>query len=151
MLGIWMWADSLLTCGADKAFDDCKQIGVTDVFFLTKGLSGLCAFRTRRAPAMYEGRDLLGEAVKAAHERDIRLHAWFTSAQDKRYCAEHPDCGLYHLAKGRSDTIVSIADESYARFTYDIISDVLAAYPVDGVHLDYVRYNHLLYGWRGPI
>ncbi|MBR6008394.1 MAG: family 10 glycosylhydrolase [Clostridia bacterium] len=147
MLGIWMWADTLTARGADKVFDDCMLIGVTDVFFLTKGLSGNCAFRTDLAPAMLEGRDLLDEALGAAHKRGIRLHAWFTSAQDKRYCSEHPECGLYHLTKGRSESIVSITDESYARFTHDIVSDVLAAYPVDGVHLDYIRYNHLLYGW----
>lgn len=147
MLGIWMWADSLIKRGADSVFDDCLQIGVTDVFFLTKGLSGKCAFETRLAPPMHEGRDLLDEAVRAAHASGMRLHAWFTSAQDKRYCAEHPEKGLCHLTKGPSDSIISIADPEYARFTHDVISDALSRYAVDGVHLDYLRYNHLLYGW----
>ena len=147
MLGIWMWADSLAARGTDRVFDDCWQMGVTDVFFLTKGLSGLCAFNTRLAPPMHEGRDLLDEAVGAAHKRGMRLHAWFTSAQDKRWVTEHPEKGLYHLTKGPSDHIVSIADPEYAEFIHDIVSDVLAGYQVDGVHLDYLRYNHLLYGW----
>ena len=25
--------------------------------------------------------------------------------------------------------------------------DVCARYPIDGLHLDYIRYNHMLYGW----
>ncbi|MCR4577521.1 MAG: hypothetical protein K5784_06405, partial [Clostridiales bacterium] len=90
MPGLWMWADSLKASGADKAFDDCALIGATDVYFLTKGLSGRCAFRSEEAPAMDEGRDLLEEAVRAAHARGMRLHAWFTSAQDASYCAAHP-------------------------------------------------------------
>lgn len=147
MLGIWMWADSVAARGADRVFDDCGMIGVTDVFFLTKGLSGRCAFNTRLAPAMAEGRDLLSEAVKAAHERGMRLHAWFTSAQDKHWCAEHPEKGLYHLTKGRSDSVVSITEPEYARFTHDVVAEMLERYDVDGVHLDYLRYNHLLYGW----
>ena len=147
MLGIWMWADSVAACGADRVFDDCALIGVTDVFFLTKGLSGRCAFDTRLAPAMAEGRDLLSEAVKAAHARGMRLHTWFTSAQDKHWCAEHPENGLYHLTQGRSDRVVSITEPEYARFMHDVVADMLKMYDVDGVHLDYIRYNHLLYGW----
>ena len=147
MLGIWMWADSLIGAGADAVFDHCAQIDVTDVFFLSKGLSGRCAFPTPLAPPMHAGRDLLSEAISAAHGRGIRLHAWFTSAQDAAYCAEHPDSGLVHFTKGPSNTIVSIADRAYVRYIHAIIGDLLERYPVDGLHLDYIRYNHLLYGW----
>ncbi len=147
MLGIWMWAESLFGAGANVVFDRCAQIGVTDAFFLSKGLSGRCAFPTSFAPPMHDGRDLLSEAISAAHGRGIRLHAWFTSAQDAAYCAEHPDSGLVHFTKGPSNTIVSIADRAYARHLHAIVGDLLERYPVDGLHLDYIRYNHLLYGW----
>ena len=147
MLGLWMWPNALIERGADHVFDDCALIGATDVFFLTKGLSGRCAFLTDSAPGMTEGRDLLTEAITAAHARGIRLHTWFTSAQDESYCAAHPDSGLVHLTKGPSDRIISIADVPYARYMRALIEDMLSRYPVDGMHLDYVRYNHLLYGW----
>ena len=147
MLGLWMWPNSLTGSSAERAFDICSRIGVTDVFFLTKGLSGKCAFKTALAQPAAEGRDLLAEAVKAAHARGIRLHAWFTSAQDESYCAAHPDSGVHHFSKGTSKTVVSIADPAYARYVRTIIRDMLERYQIDGVHLDYVRYNHLLYGW----
>ena len=147
MLGIWMWADSVLAAGADKVFDDCKLIGVTDVFYLTKGLSGRCAFPSEIAPCMEKGRDLLKEAIVAAHRRNIRLHAWFTSAQDASYCAEHPASGLFHFRSGHSDKTVSIADDTYCMYLLKLLGEMLHNYDVDGVHLDYLRYNHLLYGW----
>ena len=147
MLGIWMWPNELIKFGADSVFEDCRRIGVTDVFFLTKGLSGRCAFTTVLAPSMLEGRDLLAEAVSAAHARGIRLHAWFTSAQDENYCALHTDSALVHYSKGPSSKTVSIANTSYIHYLCTLINDMLQHEPVDGLHLDYLRYNHLLYGW----
>ena len=147
MQGIWMWADSLLEPGADRVFDDCALIGTTDVFFLTKGLSGRCAFPSRMAPHAAGGRDLMTEAANAAHARGMRLHAWFTSAQDESYCRAHPESAAFHLKKGASDKVVRISDERYAAYLRALIAETLSFCPVDGVHLDYIRYNHLLYGW----
>ena len=149
MFGVWMWPESLRLRGGDQVFDDCRRAGITDVFFLTKGLAGTTAHATPLAPSMTEGRDLLREALDAAHVRGIRLHAWFTSASDAHYCAEHPAAGLCHLKKGPSEKIVSIADAEYAHYLETVLADLLRRYDVDGVHLDYIRYNHLLYGW-GP-
>ena len=147
MMGVWMWPESLRRRGAEAVFEACREAGVTDVFFLTKGLSGGTAFLTPLAPPMLAGRDLLREALDAAHRRDIRLHAWFTSASDERYKEEHPESGLCHYRKGRNRGIVSISDEPYTRFMQGVLADMLRRYEVDGVHLDYIRYNHLIYGW----
>ena len=147
MLGVWMWPESLRRRGTEAVFEACRRMGVTDVYFLTKGLSGTTAFLTPLAPPMMDGRDLLREALDAAHGRGIRLHAWFTSASDERYKEEHPESGLCHYTKGRNRGIVSISDAAYARFMQDVLADMLRRYEVDGVHLDYIRYNHLIYGW----
>ncbi|MBQ4193239.1 MAG: family 10 glycosylhydrolase [Clostridia bacterium] len=147
MLGVWMWPESVRLRGAGPVFEDCRRAGITDVFFLTKGLSGTTAWPSLLAPPMDEERDLLGEALGAAHERGIRLHAWFTSASDAHYCREHPEAALCHFTKGPGQEVVSIADADYRRFMEELLADLLARYPLDGVHLDYIRYNHLLYGW----
>ena len=147
MLGVWMWPESLRLRGAEAVFDACRRAGVTDVFFLTKGLAGTTAFLTPLAPPMSPGRDLLREALDAAHRRGLRLHAWVTSASDARYKAEHPESGLCHYARGRDRDIVSIAHEPYIRFMQGLLADLVRRFEVDGVHLDYIRYNHLLYGW----
>ena len=147
MMGVWMWPESIRRRGAEVVFETCRRAGVTDVFFLTKGLTGTTAFLTPLAPPMADGRDLLREALDAAHRRDMRLHAWFTSASDARYKEEHPESGLYHYKNGRDRGIVSISCQPYARFMQAVLADMTRRYEVDGVHLDYIRYNHLIYGW----
>ena len=69
MMCVWMWPESLRRRGAEAVFEACRQAGVTDVFFLTKGLSGQTAFLTPLAPPMQAERDLLCEALDAAHRR----------------------------------------------------------------------------------
>ena len=149
MLGIWMWPESLLRESAETVADRLSRHGVTDIFFLTKGLSGKTAFPSRLCPIQAEGRDLLGELIAAAHKRNMRVHAWFTSASDAAYKEKHPESGLFHLYRGRDRGIVSVADGPYMDFMADVIGEMLAGWDVDGVHLDYIRYNHLLYGWSG--
>jgi uncharacterized lipoprotein YddW (UPF0748 family) len=149
VFGVWMWIDSVGAFGAPKVFDICASIGVTDVFLLTKGLSGKAAFlRSDKAMAFVDPqRDLLEEALDAAHQRGIRLHAWFTSASDALYKATYPKSGLYHLRNGRDRDIVSITDARYTDYMRGVIGDLCRNYDIDGLHLDYIRYNHLLYGW----
>ena len=147
MLGVWMWPESIRRRGAGSVFEACRRAGVTDVYFLTKGLSGTAAFLTPLTPPMDPGRDLLKEALDAAHRRGIRLHAWFTSASDRQFRKDHPASALMHYTKGPSDDVVSIADPEYLSYMRSVLSDLTARYDVDGVHLDYIRYNHLIYGW----
>ena len=147
MFGVWMWPESLLSQGADAALARCARAGVTDVFLLCKGLSGKSAFLSPLTQPIEPGRDLLGEALCGAHDRGMRIHAWFTSASDALYRRAHPESGLYHIFKGRYRDIVSITDQGYTDYMRAVIADMAKRYPVDGVHLDYIRYNHLCYGW----
>ena len=62
MLGVWMWPESIERRGADAVFGACRRAGVTDVFFLTKGLSGVPVFPS----CVSAGRDLLREALENA-------------------------------------------------------------------------------------
>ena len=144
--GVWMWPESVLS-GGEKAFGVCAANGVTDVYFLTKGLSGRSAFLSPLTPPSEEGRDILSEALALAHKRGMRLHAWFTSASDAAYKAAHPESGLYHIVRGRDRDAVSMTDEAYIEYMRAIMTDLLARYDVDGIHLDYVRFNHLTSGW----
>lgn len=147
ILGMWMWCDSIAQHGAEKVFSYCKEAGVTDVYLLVKGMRGTTAFHSPLTQPSLADRDLLREALDAAHKRDIKIHAWFTSASDSLYQAAHPERGLYHFINGMGREIVSIANEEYLHFMENVVSDMVRCYDVDGVHLDYIRYNHLIYGW----
>ena len=145
IFGVWMWPKSVRVDGAEAVVSRCKRAGVTDIYFLTKGMAGTVSYRSAIAPMDCE-RDLLGELLEAAHACGIRVHAWFTSASDAAYKDKHPESGRYHYTKGRNQGLISLADEGYIAYMADVTREV-CRYPVDGLHLDYIRYNHLVYGW----
>jgi hypothetical protein len=82
ILGVWMWPGSVREGGAKAAAARCKRTGVTEIYFLTKGMSGKATFSNHIAPVDC-GRDLLGELLDIAHQHGIRVHAWYTSANDE--------------------------------------------------------------------
>ena len=146
IFGVWMWPKSVRECGAEAVISRCRRMGVTDIYFLTKGLSGTASCRSDIVPMDCE-RDLLGELLEEAHKAGIRVHAWFTSASDIVYKEKHPESGRYHYIKGRDQGLISLADEAYITYMADFTRELCQAYPIDGLHLDYIRYNHNANGW----
>ena len=146
VLGVWMWPDSLKKSGAENAMARCARMGVTDVFFLTKGLAGTVAYASEIAPCE-PGTDLLRDLLNYAHRRGIRVHAWLTSASDERYKAMHPESGRCHLTRGRDKGLISLRDAGYLDYMQRVVRELCGRYAIDGLHLDYIRYNHLMYGW----
>ena len=50
IFGVWMWPQSVREYGAETVVSRCVRMGVTDIFFLTKGLSGMVSCRSAIAP-----------------------------------------------------------------------------------------------------
>ena len=146
IFGVWMWPQSVRRCGAQSVVSRCVRMGVTDIFFLTKGLAGTASCLSQTVPGCAE-RDLLGELLDAAHKAGVRVHAWLTSASDEYYKALHPQSGRCHFTRGRDKGLISLADEGYLRYMERFVRELCRGYDLDGLHLDYIRYNHLLYGW----
>ncbi|MBQ2957374.1 MAG: family 10 glycosylhydrolase [Clostridia bacterium] len=146
ILGMWMWPGNIAAYGADKIVSYCAAAGVTDLYFLNKGLAGTTASFGSFAPRGYD-RDLLRELTDAAHRRNIRVHAWFTSASDGHYKKLHPESGRCHYKRGKDRELISLADEDYMAYMERVVAETARLYDIDGLHLDYIRYNHLLYGW----
>ncbi len=144
--GIWMWPNNVYKFGARKIIACLKSAGFTDIYFLTKGLSGRTSFIGKNAPAAFE-RDILKEVLNAAHQLNIRVHAWFTSASDEYYKSIHPESGRAHFTRGKDRELISFKDQAYRDYLKNIVNEVIDNYSVDGIHLDYIRYNHMLYGW----
>ena len=146
MLGVWMWSRSIRLRGAENVIAHCADAGVTDIYFLVKGLLGRAAYCSSLVPMEGEG-DLLAEALEAAHKRGIRLHAWYTTACDAQYVTAHPESGRFHCRKGPDNQMVSLTDAGYRQYMEDVVTEICRNYPIDGLHLDYIRYNHITYGW----
>lgn len=146
VFGVWMWPQSIIDHGAQWVAQRCALIGVTDIFFLTKGLAGTASYRSTFAPPC-SPRDLLAELIEAAHASGIRVHAWLTSASDEHYKQAFPQSGRCHYTRGKDKGLISLADEGYLSYMESIVRELCLGYAIDGLHLDYIRYNHLLYGW----
>ncbi|MBR5445555.1 MAG: family 10 glycosylhydrolase [Clostridia bacterium] len=146
VVGVWMWSRSIRLRGAEDVMSHCAAAGVTDVYFLVKGLLGLGAYRSQLVPADEE-RDLLAEALEAAGKWNIRLHAWFTTCCDEQYVSAHPESGRWHIRKGPDNQMVSLSDAGYQTYMEDVVREICRNYPLDGIHLDYIRYNHITSGW----
>ena len=146
ILGVWMWPQSVRLHGARTVVSHCAQAGVTDICFLTKGLAGTASCHSALVPHDGE-RDLLGELLEAAHGACMRVHAWLTSASDEHYKELHPQSGRCHYVRGRDKGLISLADEGYLHYMERFVQEMCGRYEIDGLHLDYIRYNHLLYGW----
>lgn len=146
IIGMWMWPYRVNLFGAKAVVSLCARAKVTDIYFLTKGLNGSTAFHGEDAPHDSE-RDLLQELIEAAHEKNIKVHAWFTSASDSNYKKLYPESGRCHYANGKDCGLISLADEGYINYMKKITTDLCTRYDIDGIHLDYIRYNHMVYGW----
>ncbi|MBQ8407849.1 MAG: family 10 glycosylhydrolase [Clostridia bacterium] len=151
IIGEWMWGSTIASLGDDGAeivMTRCAEMGITDVYLLVKGTGGKLGYlNTQYKDALSRtNRDVLQEAIDAAHPLGIRVHAWICNVQDSYYKAQHNEAGLYHYIRGYDNDYICLYDEGYQEYMMNIAAE-LAAYDIDGLHFDYVRYNHLANGW----
>ncbi|MEV5875949.1 family 10 glycosylhydrolase [Streptomyces sp. NPDC052101] len=99
------------------------------------------------------GWDPLGTAVKEAHARGLRLHAWFNPYR----VATHTDLGRLaasHPARKHRDWVVPYGGKLYYNpglpevraFVQRAMLDAVAKYPVDAVHFDDYFYPYPVAG-----
>ena len=81
IVGEWIWGETVAELGAEEVVARCKANGVTDIYLLTKGTGGMLGYnKTQYVENITRTeRDVLQEAVEAAHAEGIRLHAWLVS------------------------------------------------------------------------
>lgn len=165
--GIWInrW-DYRTPADVKRAIEEVASLGVTDVFWQVRGQAdafyrselepwGRELFRDLPANATDPGFDPLELAVREAHARGLRLHAWFNvmpmwkgkePPTDSRHMFHtHPLWRLYD-AKGVPQALNDhyiIVNPIYPEVQDHIVRvarDIMTRYSVDGLHLDYVRF-----------
>lgn len=151
IVGEWMWSSTIANMGENGAeimMQRCAETGITDVYLLVKGTSGTLSYlKTKYTDNLArKNRDVLQEAIDAAHKRGIRVHAWICNMEDSAYKASHPDAGMWHYIRERDNDKINLYDEGYRKYMTTVAAE-LAEYDIDGLHLDYIRYNHLANGW----
>ena len=151
IVGEWMWSSTVADLGENGAeimLSRCAETGITDVYLLVKGTGGTLGYlKTKYTENLSrKNRDVLQEVIDAAHKRGIRVHAWICNMEDSAYKEAHPEAGMWHYIRARDNNKINLYDEGYREYMTTVAAE-LAAYDIDGLHFDYIRYNHLANGW----
>jgi uncharacterized lipoprotein YddW (UPF0748 family) len=100
------------------------------------------------AGSSYPGFDPLEYAVEEAHKRGLELHAWFntfsvSSTAPGTIADKHPDwiCRDRNGNPMTSYRAASPGLKAVRDYTVDVAMEIVRNYDVDGLHLDYVRWN----------
>ena len=142
-----------------RVMDNCKVAGFNTVLFQVRG-NGTAFYRSRIEPWADElggrdpGFDPLAIAIEEAHRRGLSLHAWVNvipgwrgdtppTNPRQRYNA-HADW-FWRDAAGRRQPLgwyVSLNPcyPKVRRYLTAVMQEIVANYPVDGLHLDYIRF-----------
>ena len=137
----------------------CRQAGFNTVLFQVRGTATV-HYRSAIEPMAYEYRspptfDPLEVACREAHRRGLALHAWVnmmpawhgpTPPTDPRHVYNtHPEWFWYDQAGRRQplgNCYVSLNPclPEVRAYIVSILEEIVRKYPVDGLHLDYVRF-----------
>ena len=114
--------------------------------------SGLVFYASQIAPRApgYQVFDALGETIRAAHLRGIKVRAWMPQFHDQMAAAAHPAWQMRALQEGRVRPYtgrdhkefflnpLNLAASDYQR---SLIEEIARAYDVDGIVIDWVRFD----------
>ncbi len=126
-----------------ETLDGYVRAGIDTVIMLVKGTDGYAYFNTRagvRHPA-YDW-DFLEVFLKEAAARKITVHPWFCVFHESALPGEvrrHPEW-LIRGPRGEMVGVVNPALPEVRRYELELIMEVARNYPVDWVHLDYIRF-----------
>ncbi len=137
----------------DQIMDNHVAANMNAVFFQVRQ-SGTSYYSSSYEPwgyyAGYEypGFDPLQYAVNSAHSRGLELHAWFnvfqaSSMHEGAPSHEHPEwvCRDRDGNPMTSSKSLSPGLEQVRQYTINVAMEIVHNYDIDGLHLDYVRWN----------
>lgn len=144
--GIWMHGASLPSNYQDNINLTSKLSGnnVKDVFLLTKGTAGSQTSDVK-----------INNFIEAAHSNKIKVHLWYVVSQDDLYLKNNPGAHVYHSPKPDISTrpyrmtneMVNLHYPGYKAYVMNKIKYFVTQFNCDGIHLDYIRYSHLVYSF----
>jgi uncharacterized lipoprotein YddW (UPF0748 family) len=136
-----------------KIMDDHADANMNAVIFQVRQ-SGTAYYQSSYEPwgyysgYQYPGYDPLEVAIQEAHARGMELHAWFnvfqtSSIHNGTPAAEHPEwiCRDQNGSSMTSYRAVSPGLEEVRNYTVNVAMEIVQNYDIDGLHLDYVRWN----------
>lgn len=166
--GLWVVRHDLATPeGVQDVLATAQRAGLTTLFVQVRG-RGDAYYQSASVPRAEEIEDAfdpLGAILEGASERGMDVHAWFNvfltwhaqrfpksehhvlnvhpewfagSRDGVHMGSRRPELGL--RARGVEGRYLSPTHPAVHDHLLDVISELLHAYPVQGLHLDYIRY-----------
>ncbi len=139
--------------------NNCRQAGFNTILFQVRG-SGTAFYRSSLEPWADElggrdpGFDPLSVACKEAHRQGLRIHAWMNvmpgwrgkkpPTNPRQLYNAHPDWFLTD-GSGRRQPLgwycsLNPCLPQVRKYLVAVAHEVVSQYPVDGLHLDYIRF-----------
>lgn len=112
---------------------DAERCGITDVFVSAWSPEG-------RSFLASEGHDPFGELARALRRAGVRVHAWIPIGHDSATAVANPDWAMHSWEGIPSKNWISLVHPAARAHILDKVRQLLERYPVDGVHLDYMRF-----------
>ena len=155
--------------GMERVLDDAASAGMNAVFVQVlrrhDAYYGSQALPRTSDPALAPGFDVLAAAVDGGHARGMQIHAWFTVATAWHDTYRDVELPAGHITRdhgpGAADSWMTVSRTgAQSRDYFDIglpelqehvsgiVTDIAGRYAVDGVHLDYVRYDGPQWGFH---
>lgn len=156
--GAWMGAGSLAALGSRAAvgifLDQMQELGINALFpeIVRRGVAGFWTEVGYRDPA-FSGwtEDPLAVLVEEAHRRGIQVHPWVwvfnvgIGEETSPVLRDHPE---WRELSQKGDTVAPPSGSSWLnpslpevrQYLKNLFLELVTRYPVDGIHLDYIRY-----------
>src|SRR5262249_43924499 len=102
-----------------------------------------------RAPG-FETFDALGETIREAHRHGLRVRAWMPQFHDQMAALAHPEWQMLSLREGRvvpfagrdrREVFLNPLNPAARDYQRSLIEEIVGAYDVDGIVIDWVRFD----------
>ena len=136
-----------------QIIDNHKSANMNAIIFQVRQ-SGTAYYNSSYEPWGYyagyndPGYDPLAKAIELAHEKGIEVHAWFnvfqtSSTHPGSPAYEHPEwvCRDKNGVPMSSHRAISPGLPAVREYTIKVAMEIVNNYDIDGLHLDYVRWN----------
>jgi hypothetical protein len=148
--GVWLSSSSLSLTNIDTVVTKLYDYSIEQAYLLVKGTDGVMIDSA-----------ILANFITAAHSKNIEVHCWYAVSQDAVFFAANPDAVIYHCPNptsnppnnvpypmtGDASSRLNFLYPGYKEYVLGKLTWLLNNFDIDGIHLDNIRYHHLVYSF----
>ncbi len=168
---MWVVRNTLQSKTSIQEMIKIAELAGIDNLFVQVNMSGFAYYKSGRLPLAVSSFDPLDYVLKEAHSRGIKVHAWLNAftvgslgskpQNSQNVLYKHPDWALVDsdghsvlsYSKGKSSEALPTLYlepglKEVQNWVVENFLEVVARYPVDGIHFDFIRYPGRDFGYH---